>query len=253
MSVSIIGSGNVAFHLFKALEHRKVPIDGIFCRNVTSTSNHFGIEAPISDDRDLRSISSEIILICVKDEAIQDVLLNYSFPKTAMLVHTAGSVSMDVFDGFIHGHGVLYPLQTFSRNREINFSQVPLLLEADNEKSFTKLEGLAGKLSKSVSRVESAEREQIHIAAVILNNFTNFLFYLTDNHLDRPLHIFKPLIQETIKKAMEDGPMSGQTGPAIRGDLATINRHLELLNKDIGPTYKFLSQQIIEMMGHHKE
>jgi predicted short-subunit dehydrogenase-like oxidoreductase (DUF2520 family) len=256
MSVSIIGSGNVAFHLYQAFIRNSITVDRIICRNFNKSSLLFGPNAPLSQNKDLGSTKTDIVLLCVKDEAIEEVVNSVVFPPNTIVLHTSGATNLEVLARTGNRHGVLYPLQSLSIGRSIQFEEVPLLIEANESSALQAIKMLAENISNNVVSVNSTKRLHIHIAAVIINNFTNYLMFMAQEHLNKrdiSLQLLEPLIEETIKKALELGPINAQTGPAVRGDKKTINKHLSIIEGDIKPFYKLFSQQIMEKMGQNNK
>lgn len=249
MTVSIIGSGNVATHLAKALQKANVQVLNIWSNrfeNALALAQEVGAQA-VNELAEIVADESDILLISVKDDAIGSVaqkLNGYS----GVVAHTSGSVSLTVLNG-IENHGVFYPLQTFSKQKELDFSLVPLCLEASTPSALAKLKHLAALLSKHCYDVDSEQRKILHLAAVFACNFPNYLYgiaqqLLAQHQLD--FNIIKPLIIETANKIQTALPINVQTGPAIRNDVQTLNKHEEMLQKhpEWLTIYKLLSEQI---------
>lgn len=249
MKVVIIGAGNVATHLAKAFKAVNVQVAQVW-------SYHYENALLLASQvdavaiKDLSAIDStlDLCLIAVKDDAIADLI-----PKltdfNGIVVHTSGSVSMNVFESLIKKYGVFYPLQTFSKNKVLNFLNVPLCVEANEENTLTVLKEIANKLSTNVSEVNSEKRKILHLSAVFACNFTNHLYalaekVLTVNGLD--FDILRPLISETANKVQDELPLDVQTGPAVRNDNETIKKHEELLKDQSAllDIYKKLSASI---------
>ena len=173
--------------------------------------------------------------------------------KDQLVVHTSGSVSCQ--DLAEHNRrGVFYPLQSFSKNRESNFKEIPICIEAEFNKDLLLLEELAAALSDDVYFIDSDQRKKLHLAAVFVNNFVNHLYQIGHDICARealPFEILKPLIAETARKIEEMTPSDAQTGPAKRNDLKTINEHLELLSDDHKALYQLISKSI--QATHGKE
>ncbi|WP_343533183.1 Rossmann-like and DUF2520 domain-containing protein [Pedobacter sp.] len=249
MKVSIVGSGNVATHLAKALHHVHVEIQGIWSHqfeNAELLANQVDAKA-IRQISEIANDGSDILLISVKDDAIADVaaqLKNYR----GIVAHTSGAVTLNILNENVN-YGVFYPLQTFSKHKTLDFSQVPLCLEANNTQSLRQLKTLAALLSKNIYEVDSEQRKILHLAAVFACNFPNYLYgvaqqLLAQHQLD--FEIIKPLIAETANKVQTALPIEVQTGPAIRNDEQTLQKHEELLkaHSDWLMIYKLLSEQI---------
>jgi len=227
--VSILGTGNVAAHLFRAfLKNEDVEIVQVVGRNTEALRAFSKQTDTLSDFTNIAE--ADIFIIAVKDDAIVKVS-EYVKHVKGMVVHTSGGVSMDALSG-CRRHGVFYPLQTFSKNSAVDMRSVPICLEAHDSADTDLLNALAAMISESVHQVDSACRKALHLTAVIVNNFTNHLYYIgqqicVENEL--PAEILQPLIRETAAKIEQLSPYDAQTGPARRGDHETISMHLEQL------------------------
>ena len=167
--------------------------------------------------------------------------------QNRIVVHTSGAASLDVLDTK-NRKGVFYPLQTFSKNKEIDFSIIPLCLEAENTFDFRVLETVAKSISNAVFAINSDQRKALHVAAVFVNNFTNHLYHIGKEICGEhqvPFEILRPLIQETAEKINTLDPVDAQTGPAKRNDNNTIAAHLDYLtNENQKNIYKLITQSI---------
>ena len=257
--VSLIGSGNVAWHLAPALDNVGYTISEVYSRNIRNANKLIDrlYQAEQKQDLDFSGSSSQIFIIAVSDDAIEEIVRDIILPENAILVHTSGSKSIDIL-GYAPtpNIGVFYPLQTFSKSRKINFSDIPICIEAENGYTREVLTKMAARISESVYKINSNSREALHIAAVFACNFTNHLFTIADNILENhelDIEILKPLIVETINKFLEVGSQKAQTGPAMRGDLEVLDRHMELLasNKSYADIYKMITQSILDT--YHNE
>lgn len=252
MRITLIGSGNVATHLaaaFKNAGHRIVQVYSPNAQNAALLAYHVKAE-PVND---LTQIDTEtdLFVIAVKDDVIGPVaeqLAKYN----KLMVHTSGATHLFALQAYSEQAGVFYPLQTFSKTREINFNQVPLCIEATNEQIAKQLTQLAQTISNNVYRVDSAQRKILHLAAVFACNFPNYLYnvaqqLLSQHQLD--FNLIRPLILETAEKAQTSLPAFVQTGPAVRRDEITMDNHLKLLENhpDLQELYILLSQAIIKM------
>ncbi|MEJ6981317.1 DUF2520 domain-containing protein [Pedobacter sp. P351] len=246
MKIVLLGSGNVAIHLGKALKDAGHEIIQVWSRTLEHAktlgeklNSEFIINlSKVSDQGDL-------YIIAVKDDAIKEIAR--SFPlQNKILVHTSGTTDLNI-PGV---SGVLYPLQTFSKQKEVDFSEIPIAVEGLNEKISEGLKSLAESISERVVIMTSEQRKALHVAAVFACNFSNHLYaiadkILTDNGLD--FDLIKPLIKETTEKVQQFHPVSVQTGPAVRRDQITLNKHLDFLKNmdDLNDLYQKLSQSII--------
>ena len=246
--VNIIGSGNVATHLSKALFAGGVEIVSIYSKNFVNAralSHQFSAKA-VDSISDLDS-NVDLNLVMVKDGAILDIAAQLD--KAVPVVHSSGAVSIHLFDGFTK-YGVLYPLQTFSKQRALDIAAIPFLVEA-NAPDFADwiVEFCQKHLSEHAHKADSLLRGKIHLAAVFACNFTTQLLQeadllLRESNLD--LSLLHPLIRETMEKTLELGPEIAMTGPARRGDLLTIEKHLaQLRDEELKLIYQVLSKRII--------
>ncbi|WP_405566741.1 Rossmann-like and DUF2520 domain-containing protein [Polaribacter sp. Asnod6-C07] len=226
VSVLVVGTGNVGFHLYNVFSN----IDKIQVTQISS--------------RKLQDIpKADITIIAVSDDAIAEVS---SKINNTLIVHTSGACSIQELKNSTQ-KGVFYMLQTFSKNKKVNFSEVPFCLEAENEQDYKLLENLANLISDKTYSINSEQRKILHVAAVFVNNFTNHLFKIGNdicNNYNVPFEILMPLIQETATKIKVLSPEKAQTGPAVRKDQKTIKNHLALLNKDQQKIYTILTESI---------
>jgi predicted short-subunit dehydrogenase-like oxidoreductase (DUF2520 family) len=253
IQVVILGTGNVATHLINAFENASnVEVVQVFNRN------NSGFEKLSFNGNTTTEISklmnADCYIIAVPDDAVQTLSASIPF-ENKLVVHTSGSVSIGELDPK-NRCGVFYPLQTFSRDREVDFSEIPVCIEADNSADLKVLSTLALSVTKSVFEVNSDKRKQLHLAAVFVCNFVNHLYHigyeLTENN-GIPFSILKPLIKETASKIEQASPEAMQTGPAKRNDVKTIEKHLNLLEQPLQKEiYKLLSQSIQKTYGREK-
>jgi len=243
--VSIIGSGNVAQHLAKAFENSSdVELLQVYSRN-KSDLQHLPFAAKVTDNPNGLH-AADLYVIAVSDSAIRSVAESLPF-EGRLVVHTSGSVALSELDAK-NRRGVLYPLQTFSKKRKIDFGQVPLCLETEDPNDSVLLEKAARAISGSIFSMDSQQRKAMHVAAVFASNFTNHLYALAADLCEKysvPFEILQPLIIETASKISELPPLQAQTGPALRNDLPTIDAHLAMLPDDnFKMIYKTLTQSI---------
>ena len=210
---------------------------------------------PTSDIKQI-SDGADLIIIAVSDDALGEIL--ELLPKgNTFVVHTSGSVSMGILKSHGDNFGVFYPLQTFSKNRDINFSEVPLCLEASSLENLEILRNLAISMTNSIYFIDSAQRKKLHLAAVFACNFPNFLYSIAEGLLEEnglSFEMMKPLIIETAKKAKAISPKKAQTGPAFRKDKKIIDNHIQMLSehKDFQEIYELLSKKIIGFTGNKR-
>jgi predicted short-subunit dehydrogenase-like oxidoreductase (DUF2520 family) len=252
MKTALIGAGNVAWHLGKALHEAGHEIVAVY--SPTEATRHELTQQlppaiPIAT-LDLTQIEADLVLIAVPDAALAGVVANLKILDSTIVAHTSGSQPLEVLQ-VIEGAqaGVFYPLQTFSRSKSVDFSTVPILLEAEDDQTFQALQEVANTISNEVHRVDSDKRKQLHLAAVFACNFTNHLLGISRQLLQQaqlPNTLLQPLIKETIEKAMLQHPFQVQTGPAIRHDQNVIDAHLQMLaNQPLyQDLYRLLTQSI---------
>jgi predicted short-subunit dehydrogenase-like oxidoreductase (DUF2520 family) len=247
ISVTIIGSGNVAQHLVSAFAKSDlVEIVQVFSRQKVTSIPAIEPSKIVSEYTDLKLV--DLFIIAVSDDAIAAV--SSQIPFANMLVaHTSGGVAMGVLDSK-HRKAVFYPLQTFTKNKPIVFSEIPICLETQHQSDYQILETVAISISQKVFSINSEQRKALHVSAVFVNNFVNHLYQIgneicIENNID--FEILKPLILETSKKIETLSPKQAQTGPAKRNDNTTIESHLAFLNNENQKEiYKILTQSIQE-------
>ncbi len=261
MKIAIIGAGNVATHLAEAF-YGSAEICQIVARSETSAMrlgvkinqdldsclpDHTVCEA-VTDLRALRD-DMDLYLIAVNDDSIIDVISSTpDFP--GIWIHTSGSVGMDVFSGRKSRYGVFYPLQTFSRDVAVDFSDIPMLIEGSSRDIADKLYDIASGISRTVMLAGSDLRESIHVAAVFACNFANLMWAEADRLLQLhglDIRFMLPLLKATLGKLEEKSPAEAMTGPARRGDMQVINKHLVSLPPDLKPVYSLLTEKILKL------
>ncbi|MEN2403088.1 Rossmann-like and DUF2520 domain-containing protein [Flavobacterium sp. MC2016-06] len=243
--ITLIGSGNVAQHLIKAFAKSElIEIIQVFSRKKENLTHLLDSKQIVTEYSELQI--SDLCIIAVSDNAITEVSKQLPF-KNQLVVHTSGAAPLQTLDAK-NRRGVFYPLQTFSKNKEVDFSIIPICLEAENQDDFKVLETVAKSISNAVFAISSEQRKALHVAAVFVNNFTNHLYQIGQEICEEhqvPFEILKPLIQETSDKINTLNPIGAQTGPAKRHDSSTIEAHLAYLNLDNQKNiYKILTQSI---------
>lgn len=251
-NVVIIGSGNVAHHLAMALS-KVVKIKQIFSQNKQNAAilaDKIGETCvPIDNVNELQN--ADAYIISIKDDAIAPFL--QSVPqncRNAIWLHTSGSIGRDVFDGFNSRNGVFYPLQTFSKAVALNIREVPFFIEGSNTETEEMAMELAKRISDNVHHADSELRGKLHVAAVFACNFANHMYTLADDLLKEnglPFSVLAPLIKETARKISTTTPNKAQTGPAVRGDMGIIEKHLSMIHdKFKKELYKTISMDILK-------
>lgn len=249
MKISIIGAGNVATNLALALKKAGHEIVQIYNRSDDAGKElaHTVAASFTSNASDL--LDAEVYLIAVKDDVIAEIAEHLKLGDK-VVAHTSGTNSKGLLNKASSNVGIFYPLQTMKKNSKVDFKQVPLLIEGSDEATTAKLETLAKTISQNVHRVDEEQRQWIHIAAVYANNFTNHLYSISESLLlghGLSFDILKPLIYRSIENMHQSSPAELQTGPAVRGDKHTIEKHLMLLGDDtrLKKIYEILTQSII--------
>jgi predicted short-subunit dehydrogenase-like oxidoreductase (DUF2520 family) len=249
IKVIIIGSGNVAQHLIAAFQNSQnlgseIELVQVFSRQPANVSQLLNFNK-ITDNWDTLA-EADLYIIAVSDDAIAHVSSQLPF-KNRLVVHTSGSVSLNALDNN-NRKGVFYPLQTFTKNKAVDFKTIPICLESENATDFQLLNNVAKAISDTVFTINSEQRKALHVAAVFVNNFTNHLYQIGSEICQEnqvPFDILKPLIAETAQKIMTISPSKAQTGPAKRNDIATIEAHEAFLsNENYRTIYKILTQSI---------
>ena len=246
-NIVVLGSGNVAHHLIRAIEsNANLSLVQAFARNEVNLTSILPREKICSDLQQLKK--ADLYILAVSDNAIEEITKKLPF-KNRLVAHTSGSSALDSLSDN-NRKAVFYPLQTFSKNKLVPFKEVPICLESATEKDRILLHEIANELSNAVYEINSVQRKSLHVAAVFASNFTNHMYTLaericTENNVD--FEILKPLILETSDKIKYLNPMEAQTGPAIRKDTQTIATHLNFIqNNDTKEIYKLLTKSIID-------
>ena len=252
MRITIIGSGNVATHLAAAFKNAGHHIVQVYSRDLQHASLlAYHVKAEAVDNLGQIDSETDLFVIAVKDDAIEPIAAELA-KYDKLIVHTSGATDLQTLLRHTQNAGVFYPLQTFSKSRELNFNIVPLCIEGVDEKITSTLNELAFTVSQKVYRVNSDQRKILHLAAVFACNFPNYLYSVSQQLLAEkqlPFDLLRPLILETAEKVQEHLPADVQTGPAVRNDEITMAFHREQLREspDLQQIYELLSQGIIKM------
>lgn len=249
--IVLVGAGNVATHLGTALRDAGYRVLQVFSRTEESASALAGkLNCLYTTDINQVVPDAGLYVVSVKDAVLAEVIppLVRRNPK-ALFVHTAGSMPMDVWKGEAVRYGVLYPMQTFSKSRAVDFSTVPFFIEGSGREEAEALKAVAERIGGKVYEATSEQRRYLHIAAVFACNFTNHMYALAHRLLDShglPFEVMLPLIDETARKVHELPPAEAQTGPARRYDENVIGKHLEMLADEprLAELYEKISQSI---------
>ncbi len=248
-NILIIGAGNLATQLGFALKKSGFSIVQVYSRTQKS-AKELGEKLNTAYTNKLKELDNraDLVIMAISDNAICEVSQKLSFGNK-LVVHTSGSIPMQALEGISSSIGVLYPLQSFSKNEEVSFSEIPIFIENSTQTHRKWLRQIAESISDSVYQLDSAQRKQLHLAAVFVNNFVNHLFSIGEeicenNGLD--FNVLQPLIEETVRKAASIGPQQAQTGPAKRNDTVVMDEHLSLLREHdlYQKIYTFVSKSI---------
>lgn len=249
--ISFAGAGRLAGIMCREMHNAGYKIDMIVSESEKRGRFVAGLCSAVWSDKLIFPDSTEAIIVAVPDSRLKSVLGLIQCRQETLVAHTAGSFGLDVFPGNIIRKGVFYPLQTFSHNRSIGFKNLPVFIEASDSYSSGLLEDIADSLCARKYFSDAEHRRMIHLAAVFVCNFTNHMLTHGKVLAERSGFSYeelKPLIKETFLKALEEGPENSQTGPAVRNDINTIQKHLELLSfdRDLQKIYKEISASIFK-------
>lgn len=249
IKVILLGAGNVSTHLLNAFQDAEnVHLIQVYNHN---EENLIPFKDLVKTTTNLDELEpADFYIIALKDDIIEEVASKMP-PVNGIVVHTSGGKSIDTLSCF-KDYGVFYPLQSFSKNRAVNFKEIPLCLEANSVETLEKLKALAKEVSGKIAEVSSEDRKVLHVAAVFANNFTNHLYHISEvlcNKKGLSFELLKPLIKETAAKITDLSPADAQTGPALRDDKQTIATHLETLPEEYRELYKFLTASIQRTYG----
>ncbi|MGB6267689.1 MAG: Rossmann-like and DUF2520 domain-containing protein [Olleya sp.] len=250
IKIVLLGAGNVATHLYKAFKTAdNIEVVEWYNRNKKSIEVYKN-EVAITDSIN-NLAEADVYIIAVSDDAIEDLSSTLPFEKR-LVVHTSGSASLYDINKK-HYRGVFYPLQTFSKDVDLDFTTVPICIETLRKQDYKVLKTIGESLGCKTYKVNPDQRPALHLAAVFVNNFTNQIYRIaheiTEKH-GAEFDLLKPLITETARKVQNVSPYMAQTGPAKRNDKKTIKRHLKLLdNEHHEAIYKLLTSSIKKTHG----
>lgn len=248
-SVAILGSGNMAFQLLTAFDKADVKLVGLISRDLTQgahTLEKTKARCELVGGRNLTELQTDVIILAVPDDSIEEVLRFYQFHPNHVVVHTSGA---EPLASVTHPRsGVFYPLQTFTWGEPVDFKTIPILLEAMTDDVEQMLQELANAISPNVRVMSSTTRLKVHIAAVLVSNFTNHMYHRAEKWLaeqNLPFDLLYPLIEEQWSKAKRLGTAKAQTGPAVRNDKRTMVRHEKLISDvHLKELYRLISEDI---------
>ena len=251
MNVVFIGSGNLATRLSLAMSEAGMSVRQVYSRtaeNAEALAGRLGCAWTTAPEEVIGD--ADLYVFSLKDSALRELIARIR-PNGGLWIHTAGSMPLSVFEGFTSRHGVLYPLQTFSKGRTVDFRKIPVFVEANSAADEDLLVRIARTLSDDVRLLSSDQRKYLHLAAVFACNFTNHIYALAEKILEErhiPGEVLLPLIDETAAKIHAMSPIEAQTGPAIRYDENVIRKQMDLLaDKDMRTIYELISRNIHKM------
>jgi predicted short-subunit dehydrogenase-like oxidoreductase (DUF2520 family) len=250
-NIVCIGAGKLANQLMPALKLAGFEINQVYSRTIVS-ANTLAIQLKTVATTDLSQIQkdADFYFFALKDDVLENVVkeLGHLENERSLFVHTSGILPLNAIP--FKRKGIFYPLQTFSPGHSVEWKTTPILVTGENEEINTRLTTMASKISDLVYKVSDQDRAALHVAAVFANNFTNHMLTLAEkicNEHHVPFEILKPIIRETIEKALDAGPSNSQTGPAVRGDQKTMDKHLNMLEGDpvLQELYLVISKSIM--------
>lgn len=237
MKIVFIGSGNLATHLSMALQCAGYDIIQVWSKqecNAKQLADVLGCEYVTSVD--LVRYDADVYIISVKDAYLEGVATDFCKGREeAIFLHTAGSISMDVFKGRAERYGVMYPMQTFSKHRKVDFMEIPCFVEASDEETLCEVMKMARGISDRVVELDSNKRKKMHLAAVLASNLANHCYRLAEREMQKEgldFCLLLPLIQETARKVTEMSPTDAQTGPMVRYDKNVMDMQKTLLSDE---------------------
>ncbi len=257
-SVSIIGAGNVGWHMALAMHQHGITVINIVSRNQTNAKELASlVSAKAASGPEQLVRVPDLCMLCVTDDALEDVVKTYTNAGT-VVVHTSGSTGMEIFDSESSNTGVFYPLQTFTRGREMTYDRIPFLVEGATHTVTVRLMQLARKISGTAIETNAELRRKVHIAAVFACNFSNHMAAVANNMLKESgldFSLLRPLLEETADKLQSMDPQDAQTGPAVRSDMKIVQSHITALKDrpDEAMLYKLLTNNIIRYINKENE
>ena len=242
----------MATHLAPALENMGYSVRLVYSRNPENAKTLCKklYQAEVARTLDFSNSSPEIFILSVSDDALEEVASEIILPENAMVMHTSGTQPLSLLGYTPTEHiGVFYPLQTFTKEKKVDFSGIPICLEGETPEIRSTMKAMAATLSDSVQMVNTHDRKVLHLAAVFACNFANHLFTISEEILENrglDFAILHPLIVETLNKSLTLGPSNSQTGPAIRNDTSVIHSQLQYLmdREDLANLYREFTEQI---------
>lgn len=248
MKVIFIGSGNLATCLSAEMQRTGIKIAGVYSRTAEHAASLAAkLNCTGTNNMDAVPSDADLYVFALTDDALLEVISRMK-PNNGLWVHTAGSLPMNIFEGYTERYGVFYPLQTFTGSRKPEMEEVPVFIEANNADDLKMLRKVAIAISGNVQELDYEKRAHLHLAAVFASNFSNHMYAIAAEILEEQGLSYKlllPLINETAGKIKDLPPLKAQTGPAVRFDKTIMEKHISLLdNLDSQSIYKLVSQNI---------
>lgn len=245
INVIILGYGNVGSQLTEVLNSQTtINLVQVYNRSIDSIKH---LKKSIATTNNINKLlDADAYIISISDDEISK-LSNALSLENKLVVHTSGSMDMEVLES--NRKGVFYPLQTFTKNNTLNFKNIPICIEANNNSDLVVLEKIASTISDNTYILDSEQRKKMHLSAVFVNNFVNHLYHIGHSICEEnniPFEILHPLMEETYNKIKNINPIDAQTGPAKRNDQTTIKKQLEQLKENQQDLYTSLTNSIIK-------
>ena len=245
-NIIIVGSGNVATHLGLSLLSKGYKIKQVWSKQLNNADKLAKKLNCTSTDSLNNLKSADLYILAVKDDVLESLIKKLNVNN---IIHTSGSIGLEVFNNKFKNYGVFYPLQTFNKEISVDFSKIPICIEANNKSFEHKLQNIGNKLSKKTVTMSSEQRKQLHIAAIFACNFSNYMFSISDTILTKANIDFKlllPIINQTVIRLNRNKPSQIQTGPAKRKDKEVIQSHINSISdKKIKEIYTLISNSIM--------
>jgi len=251
-NITFIGSGNLGSHLAIRLHRAGFRLSQIFSKDIINAKRTaLQVKAGAISNLNQLNNDADIYFVCVKDDAIPEIASHIRLNEK-IIAHTSASVPAEVLQQCSVNYGVFYPLQSFSKDIEPDFRHIPVFIEGSNGKVKQILTEAAKTISETVYEADEQKRLALHVAAVFANNFPNYFFAIAEKIVKKEgwsLKVLLPLINETVRKIQSNSPADMQTGPAIRGDEATVQKHLHYLadEKSLRQLYELLTNNISQL------
>ncbi|MDD3280112.1 MAG: DUF2520 domain-containing protein [Bacteroidales bacterium] len=246
LSVVLLGSGNVAWHLGKAMFQNGIDLMQVYSpRHAEMLANE--LQVPFTTILSDLNPAADMYVLSLRDDAYASVIQDFPF-QNACMAHTSGSLDLSVFEPITDCGGVFYPFQTFTKGIPLSFEEIPICIETSDQNTRAILVSLAQKLSKHHYFIDSKQRKKLHLAGVYACNFSNALYGIAKQLVEEKgmdFSILLPLIQETARKVQFQSPKQAQTGPAARNDTLTMETHLAMINGNLKKELYVLMSEII--------